>query len=152
MRRIPIALALTTTLLLALTADPAVAAPRFQVVGERLDLRAGEQNFPASVPFHINHGFVFPVGDNKRGLDKFTLDLDGTPLTADYIRRSPIGSDGLTVDEQWYYNFATGLTGAHEFIRHYFTACDNIDVSCDGNRINTPVETFTASAVVTFTP
>jgi len=152
MRRSPLALALATALLLGLTSVPAIAAPRFQLVGERLDLRAGDQGFPASSPFHINHGFVFEIADNRRGLADFVLDLDGTPLTADYIRWDPIGSDGLTVAEQWYYNFPTGLTGTHEFTRHYFTACDDIDVSCDGDRINTPVETFTASAVVTFTP
>ena len=151
MRRMPIALALATTLLLGLTAGPSVAAPRDQAVGDRLDLRDGDQTFPASTPFHINHGFGFTIGDNTIGLSNFVLDMDGTPLTADFVRRSPIG-DGLTVSELWYYNFPTGLTGIHEFTRHYFAACNNIDVPCDGNRINTPVEYFTVSAVVTFTP
>src|SRR5712691_3427142 len=149
MRRLPIALALATTVLLGLTAAPSMAAPRDQAVGERLDLRAGDQAFPASTPFHIDHGFVFAIRDNTIGLANFVLDMDGTPLTADFIRRSPVGDD-FTVSELWYYNFPSGLTGIHEFTRHYFTACDNIDVPCDGNRINTPVETFTASAVVTF--
>jgi len=45
-----------------------------------------------------------------------------------------------------------GLTGTHEFTRHYFEACNNDTVPCDGNRINTPVEDFTATAIVTFTP
>jgi hypothetical protein len=151
MRRLPIALALATTFLLGLTAAPSVAAPRNQAVGDRVDLRAGDQTFPASTPFHIDHGFVFPIGENTIGLEHFVLDMDGTPLAADFVRRSPVG-DGLTVSELWYYNFHTGLTGVHEFTRHYFAPCDDIDVSCDGNRINTPVETLTASARVTFTP
>jgi hypothetical protein len=151
MRRLPIALALATTVLLGLAAAPSMAAPRNQAVGDRLDLRAGDQAFPASTPFHIDHGFVFEIGDNTIGLDNFVLDIDGTDLTADFIRWSPAG-DGLSVSELWYYNFPAGLTGVHEFTRHYFVACDNVDVPCDGNRINTPVETFTASAVVTFTP
>ena len=81
----------------------------------------------------------------------FVLDMDGTPLTADFVRRSPVG-DGVTVSELWYYNFPSGLTGTHEFTRHYFEACNDDTVPCDGNRINTPVEDFTVSAVVTFTP
>jgi hypothetical protein len=149
---LPIALALATTLLLGLTATTMIAAPRDQPVGDRVDLRDGDQTFPASTPFHIDHGFAFTIGDNTIGLSDFVLDMDGTPLTADFVRRSPIADDGLTVSELWYYNFPAGLTGTHEFTRHYFEACNNDTVPCDGNRINTPVETFTASAVVTFTP
>ena len=151
MRRLPIALAIATTLLLGLTVAPSMAAPRNQAVGDRLDLRDGDQDFPASTPFHINHGFVFSIGDKTVGLANFVLDMDGTDLTADFIRWSPVG-DGFKVSELWYYNFPAGLTGVHEFTRHYFEACNNDTVPCDGNRINTPVEDFTASAVVTFTP
>jgi hypothetical protein len=150
MRRLPIALALATTLLLGLTAAPSVAAPRNQAVGDRLNLLDGDQDFPASTPFHIDHGFGFVIGDRTIGLANFVLDMDGTPLTADFIRLSPSG-DGFTVNKFWYYNFPAGLTGVHEFTRHYFNACDNRDVPCDDNRINTPVEIFTVSAEVTFT-
>jgi hypothetical protein len=149
MRRLPFALALATTLLLGLTAAPSVAAHRNQVVGDRLNLLDGDQAFPASTPFHINHGFVFGPGD-KVGLANFVLDMDGTNLTADFVRWSPV-SEGFTVSEFWYYNFPAGLTGDHVFTRHYFVACDNNDVPCDGNRINTPVEILTLSADVTFT-
>jgi hypothetical protein len=151
MRRLPIAHALATTLLLSLSAAPSMAAPRNQAVGDRIDLRDGDQAFPASTPFHIDHGFVFATGDKTIGLDNLVLDMDGTELTADFVLWSPVG-DGFTVNELWYYNFPAGLTGVHEFTRHYFVACDNIDVPCDGNRINTPVETLTLSAEVTFTP
>ncbi len=151
MRRLPIALALATTLLLSLSAAPSMAAPRNQAVGDRIDLRGGDQTFPASTPFHIDHGFVFAIGDKTIGLNNFVLDMDGTDLTADFVRWSFIG-DGFTVNELWYYNFPAGLTGVHEFTRHYFVACDNDAVPCDGNRINTRVETLTLSAVVTFTP
>jgi hypothetical protein len=150
MRRLPIALAFATTLLLGVTAAPSAAAPLHQVVGDRLDLRVDE-TFPASTPFHIDHGFAFSTDDNTIGLANFVLDMDETPLTADFIQWSHIGG-GLTVSELWYYNFPSGLTGVHEFTRHYFVACDNLNVPCDGNRINTPVETQTDSAVVTFTP
>ena len=150
MRRLPIALAIAATLLLGLTAVPSVAAPRNQAIGDRLNLIDGDQDFPASSPFHINHGFAFTIGDNTNGLANFVLDMDGAALTADFVKREPIG-DGLTVSEFWYYNFPAGLTGVHEFTRHYFLACNNIDVPCDDNRINTPVEAFTFSAVVTFT-
>ena len=150
MRRLPIALALATTLLLGLTSAPTLAAPRFEAVGERLDLRLGDQDFPASTPFHIDHGFVFVKGDNRIGLKDFVLEMDGSPLTADFIQWSQIGGD-FTVDELWYYNFPSGLTGIHEFTRHYFEACDDIVVPCDGARINTLVETFEVSAVVNFT-
>ena len=150
MRRTQIALALAATLLLGLTAAPAMAVPN-QPVGDRVNLLDGDQTFPASTPFHIDHGFVFAIGENTIGLDNFVLDMDGTVLTADFIRLSPSG-DGFTVNKFWYYNFPAGLTGVHEFTRHYLVACDNRDVPCDDNRINTPVEIFTVSAVVTFTP
>ena len=151
MRRLPIAFVMATTLLLGLTAAPSMAAPKNQPVGDRVDLREGDQDFPASTPFHIDHGFAFTIGDNTIGLSDFVLDMDGTDLTADFIRWSHLG-DGLTVSELWYYNFPSGLTGIHVFTRHYFNACNNDTVPCDGNRINTPVETLTASAVVTFSP
>jgi hypothetical protein len=150
MRRLSIALAMATTLLLGLTATSSIAAPRNQPVGDRVDLRDGDQDFPAATPFHINHGFRFASSDNTIGLSNFVLEMDGTPLTADFVRRFPEG-DGFTVSEFWYYNFPSGLTGIHEFTRHYFEACNNDAVPCDGNRINTPVETSTFSAVVTFT-
>jgi hypothetical protein len=151
MRRLSCALLLATTVLLGLFAAPSTAAPRDQAIGDRLDLRDGDQAFPASTPFHIDHGFGFTIGDNTIGQSDFVLDMDGTPLTPDFVRRSPAG-DGLTVSELWYYNFPSGLMGTHEFTRHYFEACNNDTVPCDGNRINTPVEDFTATAVVTFTP
>jgi hypothetical protein len=46
MRRLPIALALATTILLGLTAASSMAAPRNQAVGDRLDLRAGDRTSP----------------------------------------------------------------------------------------------------------
>ena len=150
MRRLPIALALATTLLLSLSAAPSMAARGNQAVGDRLDLRSGDQTVPASTPFHIDHGFVFAIGDKTIGLDNFVLEVDGADLTADFVRWAPVG-DGFTVNELWYYNFPAGLTGIHEFTRHYFVACDNDAVPCNGDRINTPVETLTLSAVVTFT-
>jgi hypothetical protein len=151
MRRLSIALVLATTVLLSLFAAPSAAAPRDQALGARLDLRDGDQSFPASTPFHIDHGFAFTIGDNTIGLSDFVLDIDGTPLMADFVRWAPVG-DGITVSKLWYYNFPSGLTGTHEFTRHYFEACNNDTVPCDGNRINTPVEDFTVSAVLTFTP
>jgi hypothetical protein len=151
MRRLSMTLALATTVLFSLFAEPAAAARMDQALGDRLDLRDGDQSFPASTPFHIDHGFAFTIGDNTIGLSDFVLDMDGTPLTADFVRRTPVG-DGITVSKLWYYNFTYGLTGTHEFTRHYFEACNNDTVPCDGNRINTRVEDLTVSAVVTFTP
>jgi hypothetical protein len=150
MRRLPISLVVAATLLLGLSAAPSMAAQK-QPVGDRIDLRDGDQTFPASTPFHIWHGFVFLKGDTAVGLSKFVLDMDGTDLTADFVVRSPVG-DEFSVSEVWYYNFPSGLTGTHEFTRHYFSPCNNDSVPCDGARINTLVESFTVSAVVTFTP
>ena len=151
MRQISFALFLATTMLLGLFAAPSTAAPKNQAIGDRLDLRDGDQAFPASTPFHVDHGFAFTIGDRAIGLSDFVLDLDGAPVTPDFVRRAPVG-DGVTVSELWYYNFASGLTGTHEFTRHYFEACNDDTVPCDGNRINTPVEDLTVSALVTFTP
>ena len=150
MRRLPIALALVTTILLVLTAAPSLAASKQVAVGDRLNL-ISDTTFPALTPFHINHGFGFEISDNTIGLSNFVLDMDGTPLTADFIRWSP-GGDGVKSVKFWYYNFPAGLADVHTFTRHYFQACDNQDVPCDGARINTPVETLTLDTVVTFTP
>jgi len=150
MRRFPIAVAIASALLLGLTAAPSMAAQK-QPVGDRIDLRDGDQSYPASTPFHIWHGFVFVKGDTALGLSTFVLDMDGTDLTADFVHRSPVG-DEFTISEVWYYNFPSGLTGTHEFTRHYFTPCNDDSVPCDGARINTLVETLTVSAEVTFTP
>jgi len=151
MRRVPIALALVTILMLGLVAAPVVAAVD-QAVGERLDLRLGDQSFPAGEPFHIDHGYGHEAGDRQVGLSDFSLDMDGTVLTADFIVRAPAIEQGLTFSQLWFYNFPSGLTGTHVFTRHYFSACDNDAVPCDGERINTPVEVLTISATVTFTP
>ena len=153
MRRLPLAVAVAITVLLGLNAAPSLARSPTSIpaVGDRLDLSLGDQSFPASTPFNIAHGIGFGSTDNTIGLDTLVLDLDGTPLTADFVRWFSIHGDG-TVVEYWYWNFPDGLTGTHEFTRHYFGPCDNISVPCDGNRINTPVEFLTLSAVVTFTP
>ena len=151
MRRSTIALALATALILGLTAAPAMAV-RNQAVGDRVNLLDGDQTFPASTPFHIDHGFGHEVGDTAIGLSDFMLDMDGTVLNADFIQRGSLGGDGLSFFELWFYNFPSGLTGSHVFTRHYIQACNNDTVPCDGARINTPVETLTVSATVTFTP
>jgi hypothetical protein len=151
MRRTPIALALATTLLLGLTAATAMAVPN-QAIGDRVNLLDGDQSFPASTPFHIDHGFGHVPGDTAIGLSDFMLDMDGTFLTADFVQRGSLGGDGLTFYKLWFYNFPAGLTGSHVFTRHYIQACDNDLVSCEGNRINTPLEWFHVSATVTFTP
>ena len=150
MRSASFALALATTIMLGLTVVPAMAA-KDQAVGDRIDLRIGDQTFPASTPFHIEHGFLHETGDRAIGRSDFVLDMDGTALAADFVERAPAIESGLSFSEVWIYNFPTGLTGSHEFTRHYFQACDNDEVSCDGNRINTPVEVLTVSATVTFT-
>jgi hypothetical protein len=146
-----IALALATTLLLGLTAVPTLAAPN-ERVGDRIDLRLGDQTFPASTPFYIEHGFGHEVRDSSIGLADFALDMDGQTLSADFVERGSLGGGGVTFYQVWIYSFPSGLTGSHEFTRHYFQACDDDEVPCNGNRINTPVEVFTVSAVVTFAP
>jgi hypothetical protein len=151
MRRSSMAVTLATALLLGLSAPPAMARTN-QPVGDRVDLRDGDQAFPASTPFHIDHGYGHVAGDTAIGLSDFMLDMDGQTLTADFVQRGSGGGGGLTFYELWFYNFPAGLTGTHVFTRHYIQACDNDAVPCDGNRINTPVEVLTISATVSFTP
>lgn len=146
-----IAFAMATTFLLALAAAPVMAA-QGQAVGDRLDLRLGDQSFPASTPFHIDHGFLHETPDHAIGLSDFVLDMDGTDLVADFVQRDPARDSGVSFSQLWFYNFPSGLTGTHVFTRHYFVACDNDAIPCDGNRINTPVEVQTDTATVTFTP
>jgi len=58
--------------------------------------------------------------------------------------------DGCQIQKFWYFNYPAGMTGPHVFTGHWFVACDNVDVDCNGAKIRTPVETDSLSVTVTF--
>ena len=80
MRRLPIALALAMTLILGLTIGPTMAANKHVPAGDRISLFDGDQSYPASTAFHVNHGFCFENGviEHALGRNSFALDIDDT--------------------------------------------------------------------------
>ena len=148
MRRLSIAL-VATTLLVGLATAPVTAATK-QPVGSRINLFLGNQAFAASTAFHIDDGFGFADTSTVDAIGKysFALDVDGGPRAADFIQRSQ--SSAFELLELWFFNFASGLTGTHTFTGHFFEPCNGGSVPCNGNRIHTPVETLTLSAIVAF--
>ena len=149
MRRVPLALVLSSVLLLGLATAP-VAAVTKQPVGSRINLFSGNQTFAASTAFHIDDGWGFIDTSTVDAIGKysFALDVDGSPRSADFIQRSQTSAFELL--ELWFFNFPGGLTGTHTFTGHFLEPCNGGSVPCNGNRIHTPVETLTVAATVTF--
>ena len=151
MRRVPIALALAMTLILGLTIAPTMAANKHVPAGDRISLFDGDQSYPASTAFHINHGFCIETPDRSKtiGRYQFDLDVDDVPQTANFFDIEQ--SDGCTVVKFWYFNFPAGMTGIHVFTGHWFVPCDNDAVPCGNAKMSTAVEDSSQSITVTFT-
>jgi hypothetical protein len=150
MRRLPIALALAMTLVLALTVASAMAATKNQPAGDRISLFDGDQSFPASTAFHVDHGFLFENGVVEKAIGKasFALDVDGAPQKFDFAQVTH--PDGFQLSKLWFYNFPAGMTGSHIFTGHWYQACDNDTIPCNGSRMNTVVEVLTETISVDF--
>ena len=101
-----------------------VSARGHEYVGERLNLRNGNQKYPAGVPFHIIHGWIHTSPDGPQGQYDFELEIDGVPVKEDFVdlRADPSG-DAVDQYWGWVYNFPDGMTGTHYFTLHYFGPC-----------------------------
>ena len=139
MRRTQIALALATTLLLGLTAVPVMAVPN-QPVGERVNLLLGDQTFPASTPFHIDHGFGHEVGDTAIGLSDFMLDMDGTVLDCGLRPARFPGRRRADVLQALVLQLPLRFDWESRIHSSLHPGVQQRHVPCDGNRIDTPVE------------
>jgi len=113
-----------TVAILILGLDVPVSAQGQEYVGERLNLRYGDQKFPAGVPFHITHGWGLSQPGGVNGLFDFDLEIDGVPVQEDFIDRwaDPSG-DVVDLERMWVYNFPEGMTGTHYFTLHYYGTC-----------------------------
>jgi hypothetical protein len=125
-----------------------------EYVGDRLNLRDGNQNFPAGVPFHIVHGigYILP-GAETFGLNEVDVEIDGVPVQEDFIDRLvEHWWDGTTLWNLWVFNFPEGMTGTHIFTLHYYCTCwiyNGIE-NCPRSERNDLVETGTFEVKVKF--
>jgi hypothetical protein len=147
-RRSSLAIALSVGLLVILVAP--VAAATKQPTGNRINLFLGNQSYPASTAFHVKDGWLFldPTTIDAIGKYSFTLDVDGSPRSADF-KTSEESTDG-SLAKLWYFNFAAGMTGTHTFTGHFWGPC-GASFPCNGQPSNTVVEQGTVSATVSFT-
>jgi hypothetical protein len=146
-RRSSLAIALSVGLLVILVAP--VAAATKQPTGNRINLFLGNQSYSASTAFHVKDGWLFldPTTIDAIGKYSFTLDVDGSPRSADF-RTSEESTDGSLL-KVWYFNFAAGMTGTHTFTGHFWGPCGG-SIPCNGKPFNSVVEQATISATVSF--
>jgi hypothetical protein len=148
MRRLLIPILLSAAFLVAAAVVPVAGAGK-QPTGDRINLFAGDQSYPASTAFHIRDGWLFldPSTIDAVGKYTFTLDVDGT-LRAPDFKTSETGSDGSLL-KLWWFNFAAGMSGTHTFVGHFLGPCGG-SYPCNGQPPNTVVEQHRLTVTVTF--
>ncbi len=136
-------------------AMPVATAAAGVRVGDRILIRF-DRTFPAGQPFHIAHGWWNPTNIPGVGLFKFSLDVDGSPVSEDFIERSAISGDPDELLWVWVYNFPTGMTGSHSFTGHWTGPCQGlVDMGvfeglCE--KTNEIIESSTRTIIVDFVP
>lgn len=129
---------------------PTSAATRAPT-GDRIDVMAGDTEYPAGTPFFVRHGVASdPSLDRSIGRSRFVLEVDGVPQAPAYQEWSR--TDGLLV-HAWVFNFPAGMTGVHTLTGHWLAACGvaSAYLPCgDGGRREL-VEFEALEIVVTFT-
>jgi len=121
---------------------PSVAASKEGRVGERISMwSASPIKFAANKPFHIAHGWVNETNITGVGLFKFSLDVDGFPVKADFVERSAISGDPDVLRWTWVFNFPNGMTGTHTLIGHWTGSCQGlVDMHAITGPCNKPTE------------
>jgi len=115
--------------------------------------------FTAGEPFHIKHGWFGvlggPDGVQHLPFSGFDLEMDGVYLERDYILREVIidaphnessAPNGYLV-KQSVFEFPEGLTGTHEFIGHWWIACQYWQEDCDDPKEILEVQTSTITVI-----
>jgi hypothetical protein len=142
--------------LLLVAAPLAAEAP--SEVGERINVLFGTPDtFPAGEPFHIWHGWDFPVEDWPPGHFDFQLEMDGVVQSEDHFFVFPILWQGSMWQLRvWLYNFPDGMTGTHTFTGHWIAPCqyavEEYGYPGPCPNPNVEVEALTESLTVRFTP
>jgi hypothetical protein len=137
-------------LTVALGAAPAFASPR-ESTGDRINLFAGDEEYPADTPFFVAHGNAAFIGeDTASGRARFVLEVDGEIVPATYETH---GQADRTVLHVWVFNFPDGMTGVHTFTGHWLAPCGapTAYLACGESRPTTPVEYESHTVMVTFT-
>lgn len=125
-------------------------------VGDRLSLFRYDTTFPADQPFHIVHGWWNPTNITGVGLFKFSLDVDGSPVSEDFIERSAISGSPDELLWLWVYNFPDGMVGTHTFTGHWSGPCQGlvdmgvIDTTCE--KTNEIIESSSRTVTIDFVP
>jgi hypothetical protein len=132
-----------------------VSAHGREYVGDRLNLRDGNQSYPANVPFHIMHGWGLILPGGEIGLFNFELEVDNVPIKEDFVDRFVDPSeDKVAVYKFWVYNFPKGMTGTHSFTFHYYGPCNTLygPEWCPPPYRNDVIEDWSETVMVTFVP
>ena len=109
--------------------------------------------YPAGAPFHIQHGWLTAPKDAPPGNFDFQLEMDGVYQSHDFY--SVVGGqDALSIT--WLFNYPDGMSGVRTFTGHWFAPCQYaVELGmypgpCPSP--NMPVEAYTRTLTVTFTP
>ena len=128
-RRLLVSSVLAAFACAAVLAAGASATPN--AVGARISLLGGvSQTFPATQPFHFNHGWSVKPGTKggALGLWRFSLALDGVEVKPDFLKILQIDDPvfGHLINREDVFNFPSGLTGTHSFSGTWSGPCDEM--------------------------
>ena len=112
-------------ILLLMSVNPVAAANQPpELVGERIDLLAGDQTYPADTPFYIAHYFaLWPGIDPNLGRFDFKLVIDGQLVNEDFVNHFVQKGDPNTLVTAWLFVFPDGMQGTHTFEGYWIIPC-----------------------------
>jgi hypothetical protein len=143
-----LAITLGVVLAIGVAVLPAAATTQ-QPVGPPINVFAGTPTtFPASAPFHIEHGWGLGSSDDAVGKFSFALGVDDTYRAEDFVLRTLITGNPDVLSRIWVFNFPSGMTGTHTFVGHWLAPCYVTAGPCSNP--NTVVEVGRHTLTVTF--
>ena len=144
-------------IMLLMSVNPVAAYNQsIQPVGDRIDLSAGDQTYPADTAFFIADSFYWETGfQNYPGRFDIKLEVDNRFVNEDSVQHFVMrGDDYNTVIIAWLFNFPDGMEGEHTFECHYILACAlalQYGLTDTFSNPASPFEFMYAAAVVDFT-
>jgi hypothetical protein len=118
---------LICAIMLLMSVNPVVAqGGRPEPTGDRIDLWAGDQTYPANTAFYIGDSFYYDTGYQAYpGKFDIQLEVDSNFVNEDGVYHGAIvGEDVTYVVVGWLYNFPDGMQGTHTFEIHFMYACE----------------------------
>jgi hypothetical protein len=148
---------LICAIMLLMSVNPVVAYNQsIQPVGERIDLSAGDQTYPANTAFFIADSFYWETGfPFYPGSFDIQLFVDNHFVNEDSVHHIIMrGDDYNTQIVAWLYNFPDGMEGEHTFEAYFFIACaaaQQLGLTDQCSNPTAPFEVLNLEAEVTFT-